>query len=131
MGGSAPAPQLPPGNTPIPVGQLPMFGQPTPNQQMSTPGSVKSGALAGMPSLQDIFSVGQGAPPLFPNSQSFPQQIVRSQPVSVSPFAPGGPPTATTPGFQVPGAVIPATPTPPVALPPQQRDPEAGGGVGG
>jgi len=127
-GGPPPSPPLPPGNEPIPVGPMPVLGQPNPFQPLSQPQSVKGGSLQGLPGLQDVFNLPQGANPLFPNSQSFPQApLMRSgqfpwplpQPdLRVGPMLPVGP--------TIPAAPPPSTPTPPTRPKPEDQQDRPG-----
>lgn len=118
MGGSGGAPALPPGNAPIPVGPMPLNPTTNPFPQPALPQSMKGGTMQGLPSLQDVFNQPQGAAPLFPNSQSFPQVIVRPQLLSQS----TAPVPGTAPQTPQPAPVMPTIP------PTQPREP---GDLGG
>lgn len=132
MGGGGPQPPnlVGGGQTPI---NVPPFGQPQQPSPFYVPGqSLKGGSLSPLPSLQETFNRPLGGPPIFPNTQSFPQPVGAgfpqpslAGPLAPIPLGPGGPGVVRPPFMQVPGAQpIPAVPPVPVLPAPARPQPE-------
>jgi hypothetical protein len=100
MGGSSTP--VPPQPAPVPV---PPFSQPQPFIRPVQPAtSVKSGTLAGIPSLDELVSRPQGGPLFWEPSQSFPWPRWPTAPTSpVGPELPVGPVPSPSPQMPLPG----------------------------
>jgi len=86
MGGSAEAPPIQQQGTPV---QVPPFGDPYQGGAIPTPvqppQSSKGGTMAGLPSLDALFSAPQGGASVFAPSQSFPQPPINAARTAAQP----------------------------------------------